>query len=163
MADDIFSREKRDANGNEQEISNIESTKQALYRSIFISAMSCFEQNLDEICVMRAEKSGSKWRPSDLKDRGVNRSIKYAQKELGKDINKSKGPWPTIFLLIELRNHLVHYGANLSDNAEHLKIYKSLSNGEYVSFEAVILFNREQLENSFSLLLKGVKNFIGKG
>lgn len=73
------------------EIGNLNATRQSLLRAAFISAYSIFEQNLDEIVQMESENKLIK--PGDLKDSGINRSIKYAQKVLDYKLNLELEHW----------------------------------------------------------------------
>src|SRR5690606_2158791 len=112
----------------------------------FISAYACFEQNLDELCNMKREKVGCLWKPYDLKDRGIARSIKFAQKALSAAIETDKEPWVTLEFLSLVRNHLVHYGPSFNNSGEHSKLYRRLKESNLVSLRPMICFDAEQLE-----------------
>ncbi|ACS93553.1 conserved hypothetical protein [Teredinibacter turnerae T7901] len=161
MAEKIFNKKIASTDGDVDKIGNINAARQSLYGSTFVSAIACFEQALDEYCIMLAKKEGSPWRPSDLKDRGIKRSIKFLKKAFGRALSESQEPWITIFALIGLRNHIVHFGSTLTDSSEHLKLYKSLSNEDYVTFKDVICFNVTQLEKVFRIIMNGFHNFTG--
>ncbi|MCB8889572.1 hypothetical protein [Vreelandella malpeensis] len=69
---------------------NINATRQSLLRAVFISSYAILEQNLDEIVLMDQKKQGVNLSPNDLKHRGINRSIVYANKVLGMSIDASQ-------------------------------------------------------------------------
>jgi len=73
-------------------IGNLNATRQSLLRAVFISSFGIVEQNLDELSLMGRAKLGTSLAPSDLKDRGIARSLTYATKVLGKKIDKSASP-----------------------------------------------------------------------
>ncbi len=147
-----------DSDGDKNNVGNINATKQAFLRSAFISAFAIFEQNLDEICYMEKNKKSLDISPSDLKDRGVRRSIKYANKILGYEIDESQLRWKVIFELQEVRNHLVHYGSNVKSD-EH---YKKLSKLDLVSLRPSICFDSENLSKIFDFLVEAVNDFISE-
>ncbi|OJH08406.1 MAG: hypothetical protein AOY29_09785 [Alcanivorax borkumensis] len=161
IAEEVFEVQAREAGNapDQNQLGNINATRQSLYRSIFISAYACFEQNLDELCNMKREKLACLLKPNDLKDRGIARSIKYAQKALSAAIDTNKKPWVTLELLGSVRNHLVHYGPSFNDSGEHSKLYGRLQNSDLVSLRPMICFDAEQLEKVFDVLLTGVNDF----
>jgi len=161
IAENVFEKQIREAGAapDQNQIGNINATRQSLYRSIFISAYACFEQNLDELCIMKAEKEGCTWKPNDLKDRGIARSIKFIQKSFSANIENDREPWSALNRLNSVRNHLVHYGPHFNNSEEHGKLYKNLKNFKLVSLRPMICFDAEQIEQIFDLMLIGINAF----
>ena len=161
IAEEVFESQAKAAGTapDQNQLGNINATRQSLYRSIFISAYATFEQNLDELCNMQAKKSGCAWSPNDLRDRGIARSIKFYQKAFSAQIELDKEPWVTLSLLSSVRNHLVHYGPHFSNSGEHSKLYKKIEACELVSLRPMVCFDAEQLESIFDVFLSGVNAF----
>lgn len=140
-------------------VGNINATRQSLLRAVFIASYAILEQNLDELVEMERIKSGIVLSPSELKDRGITRSLTYANKVLGKSIDTSLSHWHDLFLLQEIRNHLTHYGPDFSDSADHNNRFKKFAKTEYVTLRPVICFNVEQIETIFDLYMNCVQDF----
>jgi hypothetical protein len=141
------------------EIGNINATRQSLLRAVFISSYSILEQSLDELMLMEQKKNDVVISPNDLKHRGVNRSITYANKVLGKNIDTSKTHWKELQNLQEVRNHLVHYGAEFSGTSEHQKRFDKFLNSKFVTLRPVICFTISQIELVIQLYMDCVKDF----
>lgn len=148
-----------DAESNK--IGNINATRQSLLRAVFISSYAVLEQNLDELVLMEKEKQGIKLSPNDLKHRGLDRSILYANKVLGMNVDVSQVHWKELQVLQEVRNHLVHYGPNFSDSNEHEKRFNKFFSSKYVTLRPVICFTIEQIENLIGLYMDCVDDFVG--
>lgn len=140
-------------------IGNLNATSQSLFRAAFISAFATLEQNLDELVRMDQEKKGIILSPADLKHRGIKRSTVYANKVLKMEIDVSQRHWQDVTLLQDLRNYLVHFGAEISDSKEHLKLYDKLQKSQYVSLNPIPYFSLEQLENIMSVFMLCIDDF----
>lgn len=140
-------------------IGNLNATRQSLLRAVFVSSYGIVEQNLDELMLMERSKTGATLAPTDLKDRGVARSLTYATKVLGKNINTSATHWKDLLLVQELRNHLIHYGPDFADTKDHGDRFKKFSNSEYVTLRPLICFTISQIEHLFGLYMTCIDDF----
>lgn len=138
---------------------NLNATRQSLLRAVFISSFGIIEQNLDELMEMERDKREVSIAPSDLKHRGVKRSLTYAVKVLGYDTDLEATHWKDLFLVQELRNHLVHYGPDFKDGKEHEARFRKFSQSEYVTLRPIICFTVSQLENVFELYMRCIGDF----
>ena len=150
------------ATDERDKIGNLNATCQSLFRAAFISLFSTLEQNLDELIRMDQKKKDISLSPADLKHRGIKRSIVYANKVLKMDIDEGQKHWQDVTLLQELRNHLVHFGPEISDSKEHLKLYDKLQKSEYVSLNPIPYFTLEQIENIIGLFMLCIDDFSKK-
>ncbi|WP_447730092.1 hypothetical protein [Pseudoxanthomonas suwonensis] len=150
-------------NGATQEdkdaIGNLNATRQSLLRAVFIASYSIVEQNLDELVAMERSKGDIQLSPSDLRDRGIKRSLTYATKVLGKSIDLNATHWKDLFLVQDLRNHLVHYGPDFADTKDHGDKFKKFANSGYVTLRPMICFTVPQIEHLFGLYMKCVDDF----
>jgi hypothetical protein len=140
-------------------IGNLNATRQSLLRAVFISSYGIVEQNLDELVLMERAKLGTALAPTDLKDRGIVRSLTYATKVLGKNIDLSATHWKDLFFVQDLRNHLIHYGPDFADNNDHGNRFKKFSNSDYVTLRPLICFTIPQIEHLFGLYMKCIDDF----
>lgn len=138
---------------------NVNASRQSLMRAAFISSFASIEQNLDEIANMERTKQQVTLAPSDLKNRGIKRSLAYANKVLGRDLNVEEGPWKDLLLLQEVRNHLVHYGPGFSDSSEHRKRFERLDRSKYLSLRPTICFTMEQIGSIFELYMECIEQY----
>jgi hypothetical protein len=152
-------KEKLSQAKDRNEVGNINATRQSILRSSFISAFSILEQNLDEIVNMQSDIPTIKIKPNDLKDRGIRRSITYANKVLGYNIDIKKSHWVNAFALQEVRNHLVHYGSDFSNSTEHNKKYEKFSNLSLINLRPTICFSIEQLDQICDHFMECVGDF----
>ena len=143
-------------------IGNLNATRQSLLRAVFIASYGIVEQNLDELSLMDRAKSNISLAPSDLKDRGIARSLSYANKVLGKGIDTDATHWKDLLLIQDLRNHLVHYGPDFADRKDHTDRFKRFSNSEYVTLRPIICFTIPQIERLFDLYMACVDDFTKK-
>lgn len=141
-------------------IGNLNATRQSLLRAVFISSFGIIEQNLDEIVSMERAKQGISLAPNDLKDRGVKRSLTYAVKVLGAGIDPELPHWRDLFLVQDLRNHLVHYGPDFTSGKEHEERFKRFSDSNYVTLRPMICFTIPQIEQIFNLYMTCIDDFI---
>lgn len=142
-----------------QVIGNLNATRQSLLRAVFISSYGIVEQNLDELVLMERDKLGIVLAPSDLRNRGVARSLTYATKVLSKKIDLSATHWKSLILIQDLRNHLVHYGPDFADTNDHSKRFEKFANFDYVALRPNICFTITQLEHIFDLYMKCIDDF----
>ncbi len=140
-------------------IGNLNAIRQSLLRAVFVSSYGIVEQNLDELVLMERAKTGTALAPSDLKDRGIARSLMYATKVLGKSINTSATHWKDLLLIQELRNHLIHYGPDFADTKDHGDRFKKFSCSEYVTLRPLICFTIPQIEHLFGLYITCIDDF----
>lgn len=140
-------------------IGNLNAIRQSLLRAVFIASYSIVEQNLDELVAMERSKSDIQLSPSDLRDRGIKRSLTYATKVLGKSIDLNATHWKDLFLAQDLRNHLVHYGPDFADTKDHGDKFKKFANSGYVTLRPMIFFTIPQIEHLFGLYMKCVDDF----
>lgn len=141
------------------EAGNINATRQSLLRAVFISSFGIIEQNLDELMEMERDKLEISIAPSDLKHRGVKRSLTYAVKVLDYDVDPEASHWKDLFLVQDLRNHLVHYGPNFRNGKEHEDRFRKFSKSEYMTLRPIICFTVSQLENVFDLYIRCIGDF----
>ncbi len=141
-------------------IGNLNATRQSLLRAVFISSFGILEQNLDEIVSMARVKKGVRLAPTDLKDRGVKRSLFYAVKVLGAEIDLGSAHWQDLLLVQELRNHLVHYGPGFTNGKEHEQRFKRFSDSKFVTLRPIICFTIPQIEHIFDLYMTCIEDFI---
>ncbi|WP_075186170.1 hypothetical protein [Teredinibacter haidensis] len=147
---------------DKDKIGNLNATCQSLYRSAFISLCSTLEQNLDELAHMAKEKQEASLSPGDLKDRGIKRSVSYANKVLGFSIDINQKHWKDTYVLYDLRNHLVHYGPVFSGSNKHLNLYNRLKNSEYVSFKSIPVFTLDHIEKIINTFMLCIDDFGGR-
>lgn len=140
-------------------IGNVNATRQSLLRAVFVSAYAILEQHLDEISLMGKNKVSATISPNDLKDRGIKRSINYANKVLSWHIDQNKDHWTDLMVLQRLRNHLVHYGPSFSNDNQHEKRWKEYKTIKYVSLRPMVCFSIEQIEDIFNLFMVCVDDF----
>ncbi|HHC6706109.1 TPA: hypothetical protein ACN4A8_004710, partial [Vibrio parahaemolyticus] len=162
VADDQL-QSKIDSLGHDDkrnQIGNINATRQSLLRAVFISTFSVLEQHLDEMVLMMKSKSDIKLSPSDLKDRGIRRSLTYLDKVLGKPVDTTTKHWQDVFILQSLRNHLVHYGPDFSNSNEHQKSWRKFKQVKYVTLRPMICFTVEQIEEICEVFVACVDDFI---
>ncbi|EOG7649765.1 hypothetical protein [Vibrio parahaemolyticus] len=138
---------------------NINITRQNIMRAIFISSFSILEQNLDELVRLRGDSAAIDIKPCDLKDRGIKRSITYAQKVLDMKIDTSQNHWQTVFQLQNLRNHLVHYGSTFSDSKDHEKKLTIFHQIPCVSMTDSINFTYQNIEEISRTFHKCIMDF----
>ncbi|MCW0411910.1 hypothetical protein NG831_17045 [Xanthomonas sacchari] len=143
-------------------IGNLNATRQSLLRAVFVSSYGIVEQNLDELVLMERAKIGAALAPTDLKDRGVNRSLTYATKVLGKSINTSATHWKDLLLVQELRNHLIHHGPDFADRRDHDDRLRRFSHSKYVTLRPMICFTIVQIEQLFDLYMTCIDDFSGE-
>ena len=164
VTDDYFASKilsiSRIEDGNK--IGNINATRQSLMRAVFISSYAIFEQVLDELMWRSQERQNLAISPNDLKHRGINRSIIYANKILGKNIDTNKPHWKDLLMLQKVRNHLVHYGPEFSDSNEHRELFKHFKNSKYVTLRPIICFTIEQIQLHNALYLHCIDDFTNK-
>ena len=156
---DLHFEQMLSATEDRDKIGNINATRQSLYRAAFISSFATLEQNLDELVRMDQNKKNITISPSDLKHRGVKRSIIYANKVLEQNIDESQKHWRYVALLQDLRNHLVHFGPEFSDSKEHEKLYDRLKKCELVSFSPIPFFSKDQLDKIIQVFLDCIDDF----
>ena len=144
-------------NGNST--GNINATRQSLLRAVFIASYAILEQNLDELVNMERAKNSISLSPSELKDRGIVRSLTYANKILGKRIDKNLPHWKDLLSLQDVRNHLVHYGPDFDNSENHNDRFEKFTKSDYVTLRPVICFTIDQIENIFSLYMECVNDF----
>lgn len=142
------------------QIGNLNATRQSLLRAVFISSFGTIEQNLDEIVAMKRAKREVSLAPTDLKDRGVKRSLTYAVKVLGAEIDLGLAHWKDLFLLQDLRNHLAHYGPHFTSGREHEERFRRFSDSKYVTLRPMICFTVPQIEHIFNLYMTCIHDFI---
>lgn len=143
-------------------IGNLNATRQSLHRAAFISIMSTLEQNMDELVRIEKDKKEIELSPSELKHRGIKRSLVYAKKILKQNIDDEKQHWKDVVLLQELRNQLVHYGPEFSGQKENTKLVSDLKKCEYVSFHPIACFSLEQITLIIQTCTTCVEDFTGE-
>lgn len=140
-------------------IGNLNATRQSLLRAVFIASYGIVEQNLDEIIEMRRKKREVSIAPSDLRHRGVKRSLIYAVKVLEADIDLDADHWKDLFLVQDLRHHIVHYGPDFKNGKEHEDRFRKFSKSEYVTLRPMICFTIAQIESLFGLYMRCIRDF----
>jgi hypothetical protein len=161
LADEVFASKLATCQmpDDQGHVGNINATRQSLLRAVFIASYAIIEQNLDEIVVMRRASTRTLLAPNDLKDRGISRSLTYANKALGHKIDLSQQSWKDLMLLQEVRNHLTHYGPDFDDSKEHDNRHVRFASSEYVTLRPVICFTINQIEKIFGLYTDCIRDF----
>ena len=116
---------------------------------------------ITSLVIMERAKASVSLAPSDLRDRGIARSLTYATKILGKKIDTGTTHWKDLLLMQELRNHLVHYGPDFADTRDHGDRFRKFANSNYVTLRPGICFTVSQIENLFDLYMTCVDDFCG--
>lgn len=88
---------------------------QTVYRALFITCWSAFEQLMTKLCSDVKWDLGLSLSERELAGRGVERSMKYLRKAAGIEIDLNEWKWPVVRRYGRLRNHLVHVGPNADD------------------------------------------------
>ena len=154
-------RKRKDLDSSDRdELGNLNATDQALRRAFFISFFAILEQNLDEVVTMAGERLGKRLKPSDLRARGVKRSLAFAEKVLGADIDTSKSPWAEVIELQELRNHLVHYGSGFDSSKEHRRRRQRFERIDGIQMRPMICFAKHVLEGFLGYFAECVSTLL---
>jgi hypothetical protein len=148
------------AAGDQNVVGNLNATRQALSRAVFIASYAILEQNLDELVEMERKKCGASLLLSDLKDRGIFRSLTYANKVLGRNIDVQRPHWKSVLALQEVRNHLAHYGPTFAGTREHDVRLEKFSVSQYVTLRPAICFTIAQMQNVSDLYMTCVNDFV---
>lgn len=135
----------------------VNATRQSLLRSIFISSFAVVEQNIDAFVVERAKIKGTSLRPSDLRGKGIKRSLHFANKVLEKKINLNAAIWVKLLLVQDLRNHLVHYGPDFEESGDHKDRIARFSTLDFVTPLPLICFTTQQLEHLFGFYVECIR------
>ena len=143
-----------DTQDDRDTIGNLNATRQSLLRAIFISSFGVVEQNLDELVLMWGKKQNSALVPSDLQGHGIQRSLNFAKKVLGRPLDLSARHWKDLLVIQALRNHLIHYGPDFDDSVEHDKRFDKFSKTSYVTLRPIICFTIPQIESLFELYME---------
>ena len=84
-------------------------------RSAFLSLYGFLEHELDKLCVLYRKTENYKIDFRDLKDLGIERSIKYLEKVAGLPIDKGNDKWRKVKSIQKIRNFIVHNDGKLGD------------------------------------------------
>ncbi|WP_155845312.1 hypothetical protein [Chitinilyticum aquatile] len=160
-ADKVFDDQVKKAmtEGGDDSIGNINAARQSLLRAVFISAYGVLEQNIDEIIDVKRAAADISLLPSDLSHKGIIRSVVYAEKVLGKKVDRSTEVWQDLKFLQKVRNHLVHYGEGFSNSNDHTKIHSQCMKSKYLTCRPEICFSIDQIGAIFNLYVAFVEHF----
>ena len=84
-------------------------------RSAFLSLYGFLEHELDKLCVLYKKTKNYKIDFRDLKDLGIERSIKYLEIVAALPIDKGSNKWGEVKLIQKIRNLIMHNDGKLSD------------------------------------------------
>jgi hypothetical protein len=84
--------------------------------SAFLTVCSCFEHELDNLCLQYQSEKSFKLSFSDINGKGIDRSITYLEKVAGVDVHKASNEWNHIKKIQNIRNVIVHQDGKLHDH-----------------------------------------------
>ena len=151
--------EEKLASLDDEKKTELNTVRQSLYRAVFISAFATLEQNLDEIACTAQLNKQINLSPTDLRHRGIRRSIVYAQKVLGRDLDITQEHWKDVFTLQEMRNHLVHQDPDLGQYGDKKSLYEKLAKSKFVSFNPELSISKDQLTEIINLFIKCIEDY----
>lgn len=113
---------------------------QIIWSSIFVFNYGEFENSLNRLSKIFAEKLPLHINESDLKDRGIIRSKKYLSKVVGLDLNVEDELWQRLLKYLKIRNILLH-NAGTIDKKNDKNLYNYIN-----SIDSINLIDSSKME-----------------
>lgn len=116
-------------------------------RSAFLSLYGFLEHELNKLCMLYKNSQNKKVDFRDLKDLGIERSIKYLIIVAGLSIEKGNNKWGNVKSIQKIRNLIVHNDGKLTDldNRTREKEQGIVSKNEFLSGEKEIIMEKGYL------------------
>ena len=108
-------------------------------RSALITLFGFLEKELDKLCALFLKEYSYKIELGDLKGKGIDRSIKYLERVVGLDIDKTVSVWSEIKSIQKIRNLIVHNDGSLLDSNGETRKPESI----YVDSSPYLFGNKE--------------------
>ncbi len=108
-------------------------------RSAFLTLYGFLEHELDRLCLIFKNNLNERIGHRDLKDLGIERSIKYLTLVANLDFDKSKSEWGAIKSIQKIRNNFVHNDGKLTDLDGNIKNAES----QYVASNPYLAGSKE--------------------
>ncbi|OGU10488.1 MAG: hypothetical protein A2X61_08650 [Ignavibacteria bacterium GWB2_35_12] len=134
-------------------------------RSAFLSLFGFLEHELDNLCMLYKKTNNYKIDPRDLKDLGIERSIKYLDIVVSLPFDKSNNKWVNVKSIQKIRNLIVHNEGKLIDIEGNLRNNEQqiVLQNEFLSGDNVIIMEEGYLNfvlKTFDLLFKYIDELI---
>jgi hypothetical protein len=133
--------------------------------SALITLFSFMEHELDNLCFLFANEKGIQIRLNDLQGKGIERAVKYLEKVVGLNIDKSGKVWAEVKAIQKIRNLVVHNGGRLKDrdgNPMEAEL-KYVGKSQYLSGDIEVHFGEGYLSHvleTFNELYRAVDGAI---
>lgn len=85
--------------------------------SALITLYSFFEHELDELCGLFIKEGNLSISQTDMKGKGIERSVLFLEKIIGLQINKNSATWNEIKKIQKVRNQIAHENSKLVDKS----------------------------------------------
>lgn len=127
-------------------------------RSAFLSLYGFLEHELDKLCTLFKTTENYKIELKDLKDLGIERSVKYLEIVAQLPINKSIDKWMKVKSIQKIRNLIIHNNGMLIDIDGNLRKAEQqiVLQNDYLSGENEIIFEDGYLD----YVLKAFNDFF---
>lgn len=112
-------------------------------RSAFLSVIGMFEFDLDELCRLYEREKSMTVMLSDMRGKGIERSVRYLEKVAVLDVYKNSSEWREIKDLQKIRNLIAHRAGMLSDGS-----------GDPMTTEIDYINRNEWLERKAEVVIK---------
>ena len=87
-------------------------------RSALLTVCGYFEHELDKLCSLYQSEKAFSQAPSDLKDKGIDRSTRYLKEVAGLNVHDTSQEWNDIKNIQRVGNAIVHRGGKLRDRQD---------------------------------------------
>jgi len=134
-------------------------------RSAFLSLYGFLEHELDKLCVLYRKTENFKIELKDLKDLGIERSVKYLEIVAQLSIDKGIDKWEKVKSIQKIRNLIIHNDGKLIDIDGNLRKVEQqiVLQNEYLFGENEITFREGYLDyvlNMFNDFFKYLDKLI---
>ncbi len=116
-------------------------------RSAFLSLYGFLEHELDKLCMLYKKSQNQNVDFRDLKDLGIERSVKYLMIVAGLPIEKGCNKWGSVKSIQKIRNLIVHNDGKLIDldNLSRKVEQRIVSDNDFLTGENVIYMQKGYL------------------
>lgn len=116
-------------------------------RSAFLSLYGFLEHELDKLCMLYKKSQNQNVDFRDLKDLGIERSVKYLMIVAGLPIEKGDNKWGSVKSIQKIRNLIVHNDGKLIDldSFPRKTEQKIVSDNDFLSGENEIIMQKGYL------------------
>ncbi len=116
-------------------------------RSAFLSLYGFLEHELDKLCMLYKKSQNQNVDFGDLKDLGIERSVKYLMIVAGLPIEKGNNKWGNVKSIQKIRNLIVHNDGKLIDldNRPRKTEQRIVSDNDFLSGENEIIMQKGYL------------------